>query len=146
MMAKILDKRGNSNSSFCGVKFGKIFSWLHRPEQVISVSDMELCGYCHRLYDSAHYQRGSVKKDATFAQQDSLYDARSVDIGLLIAFLGVVFIILASRFFNGPDIGHIDGLGLVWIVTIVILMIIGGKWGYVFGEKRGFKRPEPKFL
>jgi hypothetical protein len=39
--------------------------------------------------------------------------------------------------------GHVEGGGEAWIVAIVILMIMGGKWGYRFGKKRGFKRPVP---
>ena len=67
-------------------------------------------------------------------------------LGLLVAFFGSAFIILVSRFLHGPDLGHMEGGGELLIVTSVILMIIGGKWGYQFGKKRGFKRPEPKIL
>lgn len=97
-------------------------------------------------YMIQHITREVLSKKTQLLLNKIAYTMFGAWLGLLIAFFGTSFLILASRFLHGPDLGHMEGGGELWIVTIVILMIVGGKWGYQFGKKRGFKRPEPKIL
>lgn len=98
------------------------------------------------VYMIQHITRDVLSKETQLLLNKVGYTMFGAWLGLLIAFFGVIFLAFVSRLLHGPDLGHIEGLGELWIAVIVILMIIGGKWGYQFGKKRGFKRPEPKFL
>lgn len=97
-------------------------------------------------YMIQHISRDVLSKKTQLLLNKIAYTMFGAWIGLLIAFFGFIFLALASMFLHGPNIGQIEGIGQVWIATMIILIIISGKWGYEFGKKRGFKRPEPKFL
>ncbi len=97
-------------------------------------------------YTIQHITREVLSKRTQQILNKIAYTMLGVWIGLLIAFFGMIGLALASRALHGPNIGQIEGLGDVWIVLLIVFAIAGGKLGYSFGKKRGFRRPEPQFL
>jgi DNA-binding transcriptional ArsR family regulator len=74
------------------------------------------------------------------------YTMLGVWLGWVASFFGVILLVLLSRYLGGPELGRIEGGGELWIAAIVMLSVVGGVWGYRFGRKRGFRRPEPKWI
>jgi len=97
-------------------------------------------------YMIAHITRDVLSKKTQLLLGKIMYSLLGVFLGILVSFFGAAFLIVASRYLGGPDLGHIEGGGELSIFVTVLLMVLGGVWGYRFGKKRGFKRPEPKFL
>ena len=97
-------------------------------------------------YMIAHITRDVLSKKTQLLLGKIMYSLLGVFLGSVVSFFGAAFLILASRYLGGPDLGHIEGGGELSIFATVVFMVLGGVWGYRFGKKRGFKRPEPKFL
>ncbi len=93
-------------------------------------------------YMIQHMTRDVLSKRVQLLMDKVAYTMLGVWVGLLLAFFGMIAAILVSRSLNGPDIGRMEGGGEIWIALTASLMILGGKWGYGFGKKRDFKRPE----
>lgn len=97
-------------------------------------------------YMIAHITRDVLSKKTQLLLGKIGYTLLGVWLGDVVSFFGAFLLVLISRYLGGPDLGHIEGGGELWIVATVVLSTVGGAWGYRFGKKRGFKRPEPKFL
>jgi len=59
--------------------------------------------------------------------------------GLVIAFLGPILITILVLMTGGPHLGHVEGLGELWIALLIIGPILGGIIGHLIGKRRGYK-------
>ena len=107
---------------------------------------VSLAGAVGIAYMIAHITRDVLSKKTQLLLNKIAYTMLGVWLGWVISFFGAILLAVLSRYLGGPALGHIEGGGEVWIAAFVILGLAGGVWGYRFGKKRGFKRPEPKFL
>jgi hypothetical protein len=107
---------------------------------------ISLAGAIGISYMIAHITRDVLSKKTQLLFGKIAYTMLGVWLGWVVSFFGAIFLVVLSRYLGGPDLGHIEGGGEVWIAAFAILGSAGGVWGHRFGKKRGFKRPEPKFI
>jgi MFS family permease len=106
-------------------------------------SVISIIGAMGIAYMIQHITRDILSKNTQMLLNKIAYTALGVWLGLAIAFFGGVLILDVFALYLGglpPDEDT-----WLWILAIVVLSIIGGIWGYRFGKKRSFKRPEPKW-
>ena len=106
---------------------------------------ISLAGAIGISYMIAHITRDILSKKTQLLMGKIAYMMLGVWLGWVVSFFGAILLVVLSRYLGGPELGRIEGGGEVWIAAFVILGIVGGVWGYRFGKKKGFKRPEPKF-
>jgi peptidoglycan/LPS O-acetylase OafA/YrhL len=102
---------------------------------------LTIAGAVGIAYMIAHITRDILSKEKQLLLGKITYTLLGVFLGSIVSFFAAALLILASRYLGGPDLGHIEGGGELSIFATMVLMILGGVWGYRVGKKRGFQKP-----
>jgi DNA-binding transcriptional ArsR family regulator len=112
-------------------------NWLYR-------SFVSLAGAVGISYMIAHITRDVLSKNTQLLINKIAYTMLGAWLGLLASFLGGVLILDVFIIYLGGL--SADWAAWLWILSMVVFSSAGGIAGYRFGKKRGFRRPEPRFL
>lgn len=107
-------------------------------------SMISLAGAIGIAYMIAHITRDVLSKKTQLLVNKIAYTMLGAGLGWIAAFFGglIVFDVFALYLGGLPA----DWTAWLWIFSLIFVSVIGGIAGYRFGKRRGFKRPEPKFL
>jgi hypothetical protein len=106
----------------------------------LKLSLISLAGAVGLSYMIAHVTRDVLSKKTQLLLGKIAYTLLGVWLGLVASWLGGVLIFIYIGGISG------DWVAWLWALVMAVLSVVGGFAGYRFGKKRGFKRPEPRFL